>query len=376
MPRKPGGQGGQRPRPKGKRLGFRRPLRWLRYAVLAFVAASVLGALCFRFVPVPVTPLMLIRLGEQRAEGHPMRLEKTWRALERISPSLQEAVVASEDQRFFEHHGFDWDAIGSAFTSNGRGRRKLGASTISQQTAKNLFLWPDRTWLRKGLEAYFTVLIETLWPKRRILEVYLNIIETGDGIYGAEAASRRYYQRPAADMAASQAALLAASLPNPRAWSPARPTGYLLRRQTWILRQMDHLGPVPWDASPGGGSRPGPSSRPSTRPPERSSDRPSRNQSDRPSDGNPADPAPSIPPAIPPGNAEDTSADPGDAPTPGLEPPQPPAPAPEGGVRFPPKTIPRRNDLTPVPGKIMQTLRPGYATNPGCERIGSQECEQ
>ncbi len=265
-PQKSGGKGSPKARSRGSR-GFLRPLRWLRYAVLAFVAASVSGTLFFRFVPVPFTPLMLIRLAEQRSEGHPMRLEKSWRPLERISPRLQEAVIASEDQRFLDHHGFDWDAIGSAFTANGRGRRKLGASTISQQTAKNLFLWPDRTWLRKGLEAYFTVLIETLWPKRRILEVYLNIIETGDGTYGAEAASRRYFQRPAADMAASHAALLAASLPNPRAWSPARPTGYLLRRQTWILRQMDHLGPVPWDASPAGRPHPAPQPRPAERRP-------------------------------------------------------------------------------------------------------------
>jgi monofunctional biosynthetic peptidoglycan transglycosylase len=311
MPPKSGGKGGQRARAKGKRSGFLRPLRWLRYAVLAFAAASVLGALCFRFVPVPFTPLMIIRLAEQRADGHPLRLEKSWRSLDRISPRLQEAVVASEDQRFFLHHGFDWDAIGSAFTANGRGRRKLGASTISQQTAKNLFLWPDRTWLRKGLEVWFTVLIEALWPKRRILEVYLNIIETGDGVYGAEAAGQRYFQTPASALSSSQAALLAASLPNPRAWSPARPTGYLLRRRTWIMRQMDHLGPMPWDASPWQGPRTTPSPRPDDRPADRLPDRP------------PADP----PPAIPQGNPGDTSGDSGEAlpPVPGAQGEPPPA---------------------------------------------------
>src|SRR3954471_18926965 len=169
MPRKTKGRAIPSGKPAGKAGGgkrkspwYLRPLRWLRYAVLLFAAGSVAGVLLFRFVPVPFTPLMIIRLAEQKAEGKPMRLEKSWRPLERISPRLPEAVVASEDQRFFEHRGFDWDAIGSAFTANGRGRRKLGASTISQQTAKNVFLWPDRTWLRKGLEAYFTVLIETL----------------------------------------------------------------------------------------------------------------------------------------------------------------------------------------------------------------------
>jgi monofunctional biosynthetic peptidoglycan transglycosylase len=255
MPRKPKGRANPSGKPGGKPAGgkrkrawYLRPLRWLRYAVLLFAAASVAGVLLFRFVPVPFTPLMLIRLVEQRSEGKPMRLEKSWRSLDRISPHLPEAVVASEDQRFFQHRGFDWDAIGSAFTANGRGKRKLGASTISQQTAKNVFLWPDRTWLRKGLEAYFTALIETLWPKRRILEVYLNVIEMGDGVYGAEAAARRYFQVPASDLTAAQAALIAASLPNPRVWSPARPTGYLQRRQTWILRQVDHLPPLPWAA--------------------------------------------------------------------------------------------------------------------------------
>jgi len=239
-------------KPKG-RAWYLHPLRWLRFAVLLFAAASVTGVLLFRFVPIPFTPLMLIRLAEQKSEGKPMRLEKSWRSLDNMSPRLPEAVVASEDQRFFLHRGFDWDAIGSAFTANGRGRRKLGASTISQQTAKNVFLWPDRTWLRKGLEAYFTVLIETLWPKRRILEVYLNVIETGDGVYGAEAAARRYFQAPALDLTGPQAALLAAALPNPRVWSPARPSGYLLRRRSWILRQVDHLPPLPWAA---GAARP------------------------------------------------------------------------------------------------------------------------
>jgi monofunctional biosynthetic peptidoglycan transglycosylase len=326
MPRKPKGSAkppekpaNRKGRGKGKRPWYLRPLHWLRQAALLFLAASAAGALLFRFVPVPFTPLMLIRLAEQRSEGKPLRLEKSWRPLERISPRLAEAVVASEDQRFFQHHGFDWDAIGSAFTANGRGKRKLGASTISQQTAKNLFLWPDRTWLRKGLEAYFTTLIELCWPKRRILEVYLNIIETGDGIYGAEAAARRYFQAPASGLTAAQAALIAAALPNPRAWSPARPTGYLWRRRTWILRQMDHLPPLPWEASV------------PARPPLPGPPRPA-----------PQQPAPARP--APQGSTQDTAGPdaPRETPDPG------PPPSPESGAPVPPPDPPAP-DTAPGP---------------------------
>ena len=307
-------------RSQGNLPGILKPLRWLRYAVLLFIAASLAGVALFRFVPVPFTPLMLIRLAEQGSDGRPLRLEKSWRTLGRISPRLQAAVVASEDQRFFAHHGFDWDAIGSAFTANGRGRRKLGASTISQQTAKNLFLWPDRTWLRKGLEAYFTVLIETLWPKRRILEVYLNIIETGDGSYGAEAAARRYFHTEASGLGASQAALIAASLPNPRAWSPAHPSGYLLRRRTWILRQMDHLGPMPWDSPVGA------SSRPVARP------RPPGGARDPFAPSAPSSPTPVLPAPAAPSLPMDTPAFPSPMDTPAL--PSPPA-APESPGPWP-----------------------------------------
>jgi monofunctional biosynthetic peptidoglycan transglycosylase len=242
---------GKSSRSKSKKSRFR-PLRWIRFLALFFLASSIVAVLFFRFVPPPLTPLMAIRCLQQAFGGHPPALHKDWTRLEKISPRLAEAVIASEDQRFFDHGGFDWDAISSAFTVNGRGKRKLGASTITQQTAKNLFLWPDRSWTRKGLEAYFTLLLELLWSKHRILEVYLNIIETGDGMYGAETAARRYFQVPAAELTGSQAALLAAVLPNPRVWSPVNPTGYLLRRQTWILRQMDHLGPMPDGLSQGG----------------------------------------------------------------------------------------------------------------------------
>ena len=254
---------GRASRPKSKSRKFR-PLHWLRLAVVFFLASTVAAVLFFRFVPPPLTPLMAVRCLEQIGNGKPLRLDKDWTSLGKISPRLAEAVIASEDQRFFDHNGFDWDAISSAFTANGRGKRKLGASTITQQTAKNLFLWPDRSWTRKGLEAYFTLLLELLWSKRRILEVYLNIIETGDGTYGAEAAARRYFQVTSSALGAPQAALIAAILPNPRVWSPANPSGYLRRRQTWILRQMAQLGPLPdglsrdWPPAALSGSKPVP----------------------------------------------------------------------------------------------------------------------
>ncbi|MDB5105185.1 MAG: monofunctional biosynthetic peptidoglycantransglycosylase [Fibrobacteres bacterium] len=242
---------GKPSRKKAGRGGFR-PLRWIRYLVLGFFLSTTAAVLFFRFVPPPITPLMAIRGIGNALHGNSPILDKDWEPMENISPRLAEAVVASEDQRFFDHHGFDLDAIVSAFTVNGRGKRKLGASTITQQTAKNLFLWPERSWTRKGLEAYFTFLLELLWSKQRILEVYLNIIETGDGTYGAQAAAQRYFHVTASALTAPQAALLAAILPNPRKWSPVNPTGYLQRRQTWILRQMDHLGPLPDGLSRGG----------------------------------------------------------------------------------------------------------------------------
>lgn len=221
---------------------FRRTLRLLRNLVFLFLIATVGLTLLFGIVPPPLTPLMTIRCVQQLLGDDPVRLSKDWTSLDRISPHIVEAVVAAEDQQFFHHRGFDFESILSAFTVNMRGKRKLGASTISQQTAKNLFLWPDRSWARKGLEAYFTLLMETFWTKRRILTVYLNVIETGNGIYGVEAASRNYFGVSARKVTRSQAALMAAVLPNPRRWSPERPTPYLERRQAWILRQMDLRG--------------------------------------------------------------------------------------------------------------------------------------
>jgi monofunctional biosynthetic peptidoglycan transglycosylase len=223
---------------------IQRPLHWIRYLALFFFLSTAAVTLLFGVLPPPATPLMLIRCAEQWTDGDPVRLRKDWTPLEDISPHLVEAVIAAEDQQFFQHRGFDWESIVDAFAVNMQGRRKLGASTITQQTAKNLFLWPDRSWLRKGLEAYFTLLMETFWTKRRILAVYLNVIETGNGIYGVEAASRHYFGTGAKHIGRGQAALIAAVLPNPRRWSPARPTAYIANRQAWILRQMDLRGPL------------------------------------------------------------------------------------------------------------------------------------
>ena len=203
-----------------------------------FFILSISSTLIFRFVPVPFTPLMLIRCVEQATSGKKIKLNKDWVAFKDISPYLPLAVMASEDQQFIEHYGFDFGAIEKALKYNKKGKRIRGASTISQQTAKNLFLWSGRSWIRKGLEVYFTGLIELFWSKERIIEVYLNIIEMGEGVYGAEAAARTYFNKPAKTLASGQAALIAAILPNPRKWSAANPSAYILRRQQWILSQM------------------------------------------------------------------------------------------------------------------------------------------
>jgi monofunctional glycosyltransferase len=203
----------------------------LRAALAVMLAIALLIAL-YRFVPVPLTPLMVLRWIE--GEG----LEKQWVDYDQLSPNLRRAVIASEDARFCQHHGFDFDAIGDAWDGYEAGGRLRGASTITQQTAKNLVLWPGGDWLRKIVEIYPTVLLELLWPKQRILETCLNIVEWGHGIYGAEAASRFYFDRSARTLTASEAALMAAVLPNPRRWSPARPTGYIRSRAATILARM------------------------------------------------------------------------------------------------------------------------------------------
>jgi monofunctional biosynthetic peptidoglycan transglycosylase len=212
----------------------------IMWIVVAFFASTILSVVALRWLPVYFTPLMFIRLAEQVDEGKSMTLHHHWVPLEKISPSLPTAVMASEDARFLEHHGFDYKAIEQAAMRNMKHpeKRKLGASTISQQTAKNVFLWPGRSWVRKGFEVYFTTLIELMWTKQRIMEVYLNSIEMGDGIYGADAVAEHHFNTTADQLTKAQCALIAVSLPNPRRFNSARPSGYMLKRQARILREM------------------------------------------------------------------------------------------------------------------------------------------
>ncbi|MBN7814507.1 monofunctional biosynthetic peptidoglycan transglycosylase [Algoriphagus pacificus] len=224
---------------------LKRIWRFIWKTAMWFLILSVGLTLVYRFVPVPVTPLMVIRLVEQMIDSEKkVRLSKDWVPMSEISKNAPQAVYASEDQKFLDHNGFDFEAMQKAWEGNKKGKRIKGASTITQQTVKNVFLWPDRSYIRKGLEAYFTVLVEVLWPKERIMEVYLNVIEMGPGIYGIEAAAQNYYNKPAVKLNRSEAAMIAAVLPNPNRWNPKKPTPYILGRQAWILRQMNNLAPL------------------------------------------------------------------------------------------------------------------------------------
>jgi len=227
---------------KSKKSLFKRVLWTCAKLIIGLFLFSILMVVVYRFVPVPVTILQLSRCVEQFQDEKPIRLKKDWEPLENISNKLQLAVVCAEDQKFLNHNGFDVEAIEKAIEHNQKGKRMRGASTISQQTAKNVFLWQDRTWVRKGLEVYFTVLIELIWSKERIMEVYLNVIEMGDGIYGAEMASQTYFKKPASQLTNSEAALLATILPSPRKYSAVNPSSYVRGRQSWTLTQMNHWG--------------------------------------------------------------------------------------------------------------------------------------
>lgn len=222
--------------------------RWSkRFAVAGILLLLVLPAVyfaVFRFAPVPITSFMVQGTVSGWLDEKPYRLRHDWVSLAAISPRLQRAVIASEDQKFTEHFGIDTEAIEKAYLHNQRGRRIRGGSTISQQLAKNLFLWPGRSYVRKGLEVWFTLLMEVLWPKDRILEVYLNSVEFGRGVYGAEAAAQYYFRKPAARLTAREASLLAAVLPAPRLRNPARPSAYVQSRAQQIQRQMARIGPV------------------------------------------------------------------------------------------------------------------------------------
>jgi len=221
--------------------------RLLRWGLSLFFGSTILAVVGLRFIPVWVTPLMVIRCCQQFSEGKDLKLSHDWLPLEEISPSLPVAVIASEDAKFLEHHGFDYEAIEHAAKRNREHpeKQKLGASTISQQTAKNVFLWPGRSWVRKGFEVYFTTLIELFWSKQRIMEVYLNSIEMGDGIYGAQAVAEEHFDKNAKDLSRAQCALIAATLPNPRRFSSKSPSSYMLKRQARILREMHYVKSFP-----------------------------------------------------------------------------------------------------------------------------------
>jgi monofunctional glycosyltransferase len=217
-------------------------VRILSKIVLWFLGISVGLVLVFKFVPVFYTPLMLTRSIENKMEGKDMVCSHEWVPLNRISRNLQKAVIASEDGRFLTHHGFDFEAIQKAMENNEQGKKLKGGSTISQQTAKNVFLWQGRSYLRKGLEAYFTVLIELIWGKERIMEVYLNSIEMGDGVYGAQAACQYWYRKDASSLTKIQAAGIAAILPNPRKYKATNSSAYINRRKSRIVKHMGYVG--------------------------------------------------------------------------------------------------------------------------------------
>lgn len=220
---------------------FKKFLRLSKKLIIVFLASTVLAVIVLRFVPVFITPLMLIRTVEQLVDGDKPTLHHRWVSAGHISENMKKAVIASEDQRFYDHWGFDVKQIQKAVRENDKRKKPRGASTISQQTAKNVFLWPRSSWVRKGLESYFTVLIEVFWSKDRILEVYLNSMETGKGIYGAESVAREHFDTKAENLSKKQAALIAATLPNPRRFNSQYPSSYIRRRQGQIQRQMRHI---------------------------------------------------------------------------------------------------------------------------------------
>ncbi len=211
-------------------------------AMMWFFGISVFLVILFKFVPVPFTPLMAIRFIENQSADKENFFGHDWVALDDISVNLQKAVIASEDGSFLHHHGFDFNAIQKAIKNNEKGKKLKGGSTISQQTAKNVFLWQGRSYFRKGLEAYFTVLIELFWGKERIMEVYLNSIEMGNGVYGAQAASRHWYSKDASALSKKEAAGIAAILPNPRKFSASNSSNYINRRKSRIVKHMGYVG--------------------------------------------------------------------------------------------------------------------------------------
>ena len=221
---------------------LRKISRFLFKAMLWFFAISIFLVIVFKFIPIPFTPLMVVRAVENKMNGKEMICSHNWEPLENISVNLQKAVITSEDARFLTHNGFDFEAISKAMENNEKGEKLKGGSTISQQTAKNVFLWQGRSYLRKGLEAYFTILIEIVWGKERIMEVYLNSIEMGDGVYGAEAASQYWYRKSTISLTKMEAAGIAAILPNPRRFKASNSSSFINRRKGRIVKQMRYIG--------------------------------------------------------------------------------------------------------------------------------------
>ncbi|MGM9705752.1 MAG: monofunctional biosynthetic peptidoglycan transglycosylase [Prevotella sp.] len=216
-----------------------------RWIAALFFGSTILAVVLYRFMPVYVTPLMVIRCMEQIKDGNDIQWHHTWVPLNKISRHMPVAVMASEDSRFLIHHGFDYDAIIKASKRNHDGKKKFGASTITQQTAKNVFLWPGRSWVRKGFEAYFTVLIELVWSKQRIMEVYLNSIEMGEGIYGVSAVAEHHFEKGPDELSRADCALIAATLPNPRKYSSKHPSSYMVTRQHRIEHEMRYIPTFP-----------------------------------------------------------------------------------------------------------------------------------
>lgn len=222
----------------------KRIFRFLYKCILWFIGISVFFVVLFKFVPIPFTPLMIIRAVENKLDGKEMYCNHDWIPIEDISKNMQKAVIASEDSNFLTHHGFDFNAIQKAMENNEKGKKLKGGSTISQQTAKNIFLWQGRSFIRKGLEAYFTILIEIIWGKERIMEVYLNCIEMGDGVYGVQAATEYWYHKDAHSLTKMEAAGIAAILPNPRKFKASNSSAYINRRKARIVKIMRQMGKI------------------------------------------------------------------------------------------------------------------------------------
>jgi monofunctional biosynthetic peptidoglycan transglycosylase len=222
--------------------------RWMRNILIFFFTSTILSVVILKYIPVYVTPLMLIRAVEQMLAGESPKINHYWVPLERISHNLPQAVMASVDNLFLKHKGFDLEQIQKAQIEAQEGKRQRGASTISQQTARNVFLWQKRSWLRKGLEAYFTFLIEAIWGKERIMEVYLNSIEMGKGIYGADAVARINFKTTPDRLTREQCAYIAVSLPNPLERDSAHPTARMRKMHNTILKRMKQIDTFPHDA--------------------------------------------------------------------------------------------------------------------------------